>query len=126
MERFSCRDRVLTGHGVDHEERVVGLHRFADAANFVHELDVDGQTACSVDNQNVFAESAGFFETISRNTDRVRLFAEDRHPDLARQHPKLLNRSRALKVGSDEQHIAPLGLEPAGQFAGCRGLARTL
>ena len=126
VERFSSRYGVLAGHRVDHEERVVGLHRFADAANLVHEFDVDGQTAGGVDNQNVFAESAGFFETISRNTDRVRVFAEDRHSDLARQHPKLLNRSRALKVGSDDQHVAPLGLEPAGQFAGCRGLAGTL
>ena len=53
VERLGGRDRVLAGHGVDDEERVVGRHGLADAADLVHHLGVDGEAAGGVDDDDV-------------------------------------------------------------------------
>ena len=62
VERLGDADRVLTGHRVDHEERVVGLHRLVDLADLLHHLGVDRQAAGGVDDQHVAAEAAGLVE----------------------------------------------------------------
>ena len=45
---------------------------------------------------------------------------------LAAEHPQLLDGGRPLEVGADQQRIAALLLEPAGQLGRGGGLARAL
>ena len=59
VERLGDADRVLTGHRVDDQERVVGLDRLRDLADLLHQLGVDRQAAGGVDDQHVAAQAAG-------------------------------------------------------------------
>ncbi len=62
VEPLGDLDRVLAGHRVDHEERVVRLDGSRDLADLLHHLFVDGQAAGGVDDQHVAAEPAGFLQ----------------------------------------------------------------
>ena len=126
MEGLGRGDRVLTGHRIDHEERVVRLHRLTDLADLVHQRRVNREAAGGVDDQHVLAEPTGLLQPFSRNGDRVGLRRVDGHADLLAQHAQLLDRRRALEVGANEQHVAALRLEPAGQLAAVGGLAGSL
>ena len=55
-ERLGDVHRFLTGHRVDDEQRVVGLHGLADTQQLVHEVGVDLQPARGVDDHDVAAE----------------------------------------------------------------------
>jgi hypothetical protein len=61
-----------------------------------------------------------------RDSSRPRAEAFHRHVDLATEGAQLLDGGRALQVGADQQRVAALRLEPAGQLGGVRGLARAL
>ena len=120
-------DRVLAGHGVDDEERVVGLDRLGDVADLVHHLGVDGQPAGGVDDDARRARvRRASLDAGGGGVDRVAGLAEHRHADLAAQRAQLLDGGRALEVGADEQRVAALLLEPAGQLGRGGGLARAL
>ena len=102
-------DRVLAGHGVDDEERVVGLDRLGDAADLVHQLGVDGQPAGGVDDARRRDPCGGPRPRPARATaDRIGRLAEDRHVDLAAERAQLLDGGRALEVGADQQRVAAL------------------
>ena len=126
VERLGDADRVLTGHRVDDEERVVGLHGLRDLADLLHQLGVDRQAAGGVDDQHVTPESAGLGQASGGGVDRVARLAEHRHVDLAAEGAQLLDGGRALQVGADEQWLATLALEPAGQLGAVGRLARAL
>ena len=51
--------RVLAGHGVDHEERVVRVDHGGDVADLLHEGLVDGQPSGGVDDEDVAPEPLG-------------------------------------------------------------------
>ena len=51
---------------------------------------------------------------------------EHRHVDAVAERAQLLDGGRALQVGADEQRVAALGLEPAGQLGRRRRLAGAL
>ena len=119
-------DRVLTGHRVDDEERVVRGHGPGDQADLLHHLGVDGEAAGGVDDEHVAPEPAGLGEATGRGGDRVAGLREHRHVDALGERAQLLDRGRALQVGADEQRVAALGLEPAGELGGARGLAGAL
>ena len=76
------------------------------------------------------AQAAGLVERPwpRRRIDRVGagLVAEDGHVDLAAEGAQLLDGGRALEVGADEQRVAALALEPAGELGGVGRLARAL
>src|SRR3954465_8777008 len=66
-----------------------------------------------------------------RRGDRVaaavaRLGGEDVDPGLTGHHGQLLHRVGSLQVGGDQQRRVPLGLEPAAELAGERGLTGAL
>ncbi len=126
MERLCDVDRVLAGHGVDHQEGVIGADRLGDLADLLHERLVDGQAACGVDDDDVAAGVAGLVDGLGRDLDRIGWIREDGYVDLATEGPELLDRGRALEIGTDQQWIATLALEPAGQLGRAGGLTGAL
>ena len=86
-ERLGHVDGVLAGHGVEHEQRRVGLHRVADPHQLVHQVVVDVQAAGGVDDHRVAALLARLLHAPGRDLDRIDVGAavEHRHADLARR-----------------------------------------
>ena len=122
-------DRVLPGHRVGDEERLVRLGGLAHRGHFEHQLLVDVEPAGGVEDHDVIALGAPGLERAPG--DRHRLFAgHDRQAgdaDLAAEHGQLLLRRRALHVERGEQHLFALAaLEPIGDLGRGRGLARAL
>ena len=111
VERLGRGDGVLAGHGVDDEERVVGLDRVGDAPDLVHQLGVDGEAAGGVDDDDVAAGVAGLVDAgaaaVSTGSPPVSP-AKTGHVDLAAERAQLLDGGRALEVGADEQRVAAL------------------
>ena len=126
VERLGDADRVLAGHRVDDEERVVRSDDAGDHPDLLHHLGVDGQAAGGVDDEHVAPEAAGLGEALGRRHHRVAGLGEHRHVDLAAERAQLLDGGGALEVGADEQRLAALGLEPAGQLGGVGRLAGAL
>ena len=127
VERLGRGDRVLAGHGVDDEERVVRVDRLGDAADLVHQLVVDGQAAGGVDDDDVATDACGpRRRPCAHASTGIGRLAEDRHVDLAAEGAQLLDGGGALEVGADQQRVAALLLEPAGQLGRVGGLARAL
>ena len=58
--------------------------------------------------------------------DRVAGLAEHRHVDLAAERAQLLDGGGALEVRADQDRVAALLLEPAGELGGVGRLARAL
>ena len=71
-------------------------------------------------------EALGFGEAGLGDRDGVARLAEDGDADLAAEHAQLFDRRGALEVGADEQRVAALALEPAGQLGRVGGLTGTL
>jgi hypothetical protein len=120
LEGLRDVDRFLSGHRVDDEQRVVRLHRVTDVAQLVHQLGVDLQTARGVDDDDVAAEARGFFERVARDRDGIARLRVERHVDTTGEHAQLLDRGRALEVGTDEQRLQPLGFQEPRELA-CGG-----
>ena len=117
---------LLAHHGVEHQERVVGLDRLADGAHLGHQGLVDHLAPGGVADHHVPAEPAGLGHSRHRYRHGIGRLAEDRDGDLRGQDAQLLDRGGAGQVGAHEQRAAPLAAEPAGQLGGRCGLARAL
>jgi len=104
----------------------VRLDRVTDATNLVHQVGVNGQTAGGVDDENVAADTSCLRETARCGGHRVARFRKHRDIDLATERAQLLDRGGTLQVGSHQQRLATLRLEPTGQLGGAGGLARSL
>ena len=72
VEGLGGGHRVLADHGVDDQERVVGLRRGRDGADLLHQLGVDREPARRVDDADVPAQSACLLERrrVRRQRDR--------------------------------------------------------
>ena len=116
VERLGDVDGVLAGHRVDDEERVVGLDGLGDLADLLHQLGVDGEAAGGVDDDDVAALVARFLDAAPGDGDGVGGLAEHRHADLLAEDAELLDGGGALEVGADQQRVAALLLEPAGEL----------
>ena len=55
-------------------------------------------------------------DALLRDRHGVGRLGEDRRADLAAEHPELFDRGRALEVGTDEERVAALLAEPAGEL----------
>src|SRR5690606_16337647 len=97
------------------EEGVVGRRRLGDAPDLVHHLGVDGEPAGGVDDADVPAEAAGLLDAGPGGLDGVTRPAEDRDADALAHRPQLLDGGRPLEVGTDEDRVAALLAEPAGE-----------
>src|SRR5690606_1383316 len=75
---------------------------------------------------DVAAEAGGFGDTLLGDLDRIGGLGEDRDVDLSGEGAELVDRGGPLEVGADEQRVAALLLEPAGELRGGGGLAGAL
>ncbi len=66
VERLGDRDRVLAGHRVDDEERVVRLDGRGDLTDLLHHLGVDREAAGGVDDHDVAPDPAGLGDAAAR------------------------------------------------------------
>ena len=121
--------RVLTGHGVDHEEGFVGRGGGLHGGDLVHEGFVDGEAAGGVDNHRVVALGLGFLNGGEGDLDGIFLFEihEDGHFDLLGEDAELLDGGGAIGVAGGEERTAVfLRLEEEGEFTGEGGLTGTV
>ena len=128
VERLGGGDRVLAGHGVDDEERVVrldGARRCAGPASIISASMARRPAVSTMTTSR--PEAAGLGDALGRAVSTGSPgFAEHRHVDLAAERAQLLDGGGALEVGADQQRVAALLLEPAGQLGRVGGLARAL
>ena len=71
-------------------------------------------------------DPASLGDAAAGDGDRIGRLGEDRHLDLATERAELIDGRGALQVGSDENRVATLGLEPASQLRRRGRLARAL
>ncbi len=55
LEALGDVDRILAGHGVDHEQHLVGIGRLSHRRQLLHQRLVDLETTCGVDDDHVVA-----------------------------------------------------------------------
>ncbi len=142
LERLRGVHRVLADHGVEHEDRLVGLDGVADARGLRHQLLVDAEAAGGVDDHDVVLLVAGLFDTGARDLDGVGgrdtervLATADGGAGVRREHGRagaltddlqLADGAGTLEVTRDEQRRVALILQPLGQLAGEGGLTGAL
>ena len=128
-ECFGGVGRILTGHGIDHEQ---GFHRIQSGMqllDFGHHGGIDGQTAGGIDQHHVHVGFAGFADAGFGDVHRrlAGLTREEIHPHLFGQGFQLGNRGRAIDVAADHHHfLLALFLQEFGQFADRGGFTGTL
>ena len=107
MEGFGHIHGILTGHGIHHQQGFIHLHGLLDVYQLLHELFVDLQSACGIQNHNVVA-------VVTRTGQRLLgdhrgLFGahgKHRHMDLLAQHLQLINGGRAVHIAGNQQRAA--------------------
>ena len=106
------------------------LRRIANRLELGHQLVVDVQTACRVDDDDVVAQVRGFGDGALRARDRIHLSGRIVHAHaetgLLRDDVQLLNGRRPLDVGRHEQRVLALLGQPLRQLARGRRLAGAL
>ncbi len=109
VEGLGGLHRVLADHRVDDEEGVLRLGVLSDRAHLAHQLLVDGQTTCGVEDHRVALDRLAVLEPLVADLHRVAAGdREDGHADLLAQHLELLDRAGAGHVGSHEEHLAAM------------------
>ena len=124
-------DRVLADHRVDDEEHLVGVHGGADVRGLLHEHLVDAEAAGGVDDDDVVELRAGDVHRVRRDLDRIAdavagLGCVGEGAGALADDLELVDGIGPLEVGGDEHRPVALGLEPVGELAGERRLARAL
>ena len=128
VEGLRDRDRVLTGHCVHHEDDLGGFDRGLDVFQLVHELFVDMQAACGIEENQIVAVLFGKVDAVLCDLDRIALaLVKHRDVQLLADHLELVDRRGAVYVARDEQR-APLLLlaQQACELGAVGGLARAL
>ena len=122
-------DRVLTGHGVYHEECLVGIELVFQLFNLLHHLLVHCQTAGGIYNHHVVALCLGFPDGIVGYRDNVlvSVLRIDGHSHLCGNDLELVDGSGTVNVARHEQRVLVLlVLEHVGELAAECGLTGTL
>jgi hypothetical protein len=117
-------DGVLSRHGVDDEECLVGLCGLLDGGDFLHQRFVDGQSSGGVDDDGVVGLRLGFVYTLQGYLHGVlRLHVHiDGHLYLLGEDAQLLDGGGSVDVAGHQQGASvAFRLEQVGQFPGeCR------
>ena len=125
LEGLGDRDRLLAGHGVEHEQDVRRLDGVLDPAELRHQVLVDLEAPGRVDDHDVAALRARLLDPHLRGLDRLSP-GEDRDLDLPSELLELVDGGRTLEVGGDERRRAVLLAEQQRQLGGGGRLARAL
>ena len=129
VELFGGVHRILTGHGIDHEECFGRCDSVFDSRNLLHHLLVNRQTTGCIDDDNVVSEFLRFSDSRFGFLHRIRFVQAqiDVRFNLLTQYAQLLDSGRTIDVAR-HQHDAfiLLGLEIISQFGGKSSLTGTL
>ncbi len=127
IEFTGALDGVLPGHRVGDVQQVRRLHGVLDRVQFLHQLLVDVEPACGVDDHRIEALGLGLGERAPGSCDRLHRFRrEHAHVGLLAEHGELFDRGGTPHVGRHHERMASLTREPSAQFGGGRRLARAL
>src|SRR5436853_7418816 len=122
-------DRLLTGCGVDHQQRLLRLKKSFQLLEFFYQRDIDFLAAGRVENVDVAARPFMPLQRCSRrprDVFLVRVRFEDRDLDLFAEGCELIDRRRTFQVQSDQIWTSSLLLEQTGQLGGRSCLAGTV
>ena len=100
---------VLTGHCVHHKDDLGGLDRCFDVFQLVHQLFVDVQAACGIEENKVVAVFAGEVNAVLCDFDRVALtLVEYGDVKLLADYLQLFDCGRTVNVAGNEQRTSLL------------------
>ena len=119
-------DRFLSDHRIDDQQGRIRTYGSLDLSEFLHQLRVDGESTGGVDDDDVTAQFRSLGTSRLGNRHRTDRLGVHGNIDLSSEGPQLLDRRRALQVGTDEERLMPLTLQQTGEFAHRRCLTSTL
>jgi hypothetical protein len=121
-------DRVLPGHRVGDEERLLRLDRGRHRRDLAHQVLVDVETARGVDDDGVPAGLPRLPQTLARDLDRVPAPAGlvDGNADLPAERDELLDRGGPREVRRHDQGVAAAALQVERELRGRSRLPRAL
>src|SRR6185295_3047939 len=127
-ERLRHADRFLSGHRIDDQKGLDGLHGGVEVGDLLHEGLVDAEPPGSVEDHDVADLSPGGFDALAGDIGDAGPDggAEDRDVELLAERFELVRGGRAVRVGGHEERAAALLDDVARELGGRRGLARTL
>mmetsp|Transcript_7125 Transcript_7125/g.14853 ORF Transcript_7125/g.14853 Transcript_7125/m.14853 type:complete len:613 (-) Transcript_7125:9-1847(-) len=108
------RGRLLSRHGVHHEQRLVRRDRGLDVFELPHEVRVDDLAARRVDEHRVVPLRGRLGHRRHADLDgvRVRAHVEHVHAHLLPQYFQLGDGGRPVHIGGHQQHLPPHRLHP--------------
>ncbi|VTR70866.1 hypothetical protein DESC_870022 [Desulfosarcina cetonica] len=120
--------RVLTGHGIGHQQDVGGLCRRADARELTHQRLIDMQTAGRIEQQCIAACLLGSHTGLLADRDRIHVRGgiEHRHAQLDTQLFELVDGRRPIDVRRNQIGLLAGLAQHHGQLPGRGGLTGTL
>ena len=144
IERLRRLHGILTDHRVDHEQDFVRLHGVANIASLLHQLFVNAETACGIDDDRVVQLLFGQRNSVTRHLHRIAggqtrgsngfatvglhaLFRSVHgHACTFANHLQLRHCVRTLQIGRDQQRSVAGILQPVAEFACEGGFTSTL
>lgn len=118
VELLGGVDGILTGHGVNHEQHLIGMDMLLETADFVHHLLVYGQSTSGIDDDYVVAFGFSFLHGMVGNLIDVFVvgLAVHGYVDALSYDFQLVDGGRAVDVAGHEQRmLVLLLLEHVGQ-----------
>ena len=117
-------DGILTRHGVDHKERLIGTEMNLEIAYLLHHLLIYSQTTGSIDDNHVITVGLGLLYGVVGYLTHILVvrLAVHRYTHLFAHNMELLDGSRTINVtGNEQRFLATLCLEHIGEFTaeGC-------
>ncbi len=122
VEDLGAVHRVLARHTIDNQVNLMRRALAVDAFQLLHQLIIDVQSACRIENDDIGTQFLGLLDRRLANDDRIflRAIRKNGNPQLLAQYMKLVDRRGTLQVGSHQQRLTIRFLEHASQLAaGC-------
>src|SRR6266540_1316639 len=109
LERERHVHRLLSRHGVEHEQDIRRLRLVTNALELVHQLLVDMQAAGGVQDDRVYAVLGESADAVVDDRHRIRIvLAVNGNLNLPAELLELVDRGGSLKVGGDEPRLPSL------------------
>src|SRR5690606_17999225 len=127
-EALGDTNGVLTRHSISDEENFIGSHLLLQAAQLIHHLVVDLETAGGIQDHHAVPGSPRLLYPRLRYANNVRstTVSMNRDIELPSQGFQLVYRGRAIHVTRDQTCWAPLGLQLASELSGRGRLSGSL
>ena len=128
IEGLSHVHGLLTGHGIYYQQDLMGLHIALDIPQLLHELFINLQAACRIDDDDIIGMALGIRQSLFGDSHGICALGhgENRQPQLLTHHLQLLDSSRAVDICCHQQGTLALFLQGQAQLAGRSGLAGAL